>query len=114
MPAGNHAAVAASVDEDQCVRGLILASDLDPRDIDAALPKVVEHHRSGGVAADPNDYPDGQPQSRRGGPDIPFDPSWSRLPVEDHDACVAFGEHGDAVDMVDDSAANGDEIERGG
>src|SRR5215217_8055105 len=114
MAAGDHAAVAASIDEYQRVRGLVLAANLQPRDINATLPKVLEHHRSGGVATDPHDDADGQSQSRRGGRDIPFDTPWSRLPVEDHDACVALGEHGDAVDVVDDGAANRNEIERTG
>src|SRR5215212_5595940 len=67
MPAGDHAAVAVSIDEDQRVRGLILAADLDPQDINATLPKVLEHHRSSGVATDPNDDANGMSQSRRGG-----------------------------------------------
>jgi hypothetical protein len=103
-----------SIDEDQRVRGLILASDLNPRDINAALPKVFEHHLAACVAADPNDDADGQSQSRRGGRDIPFDTPWSRLPVENHDASVALGKHRDTVDVVDDGAANGNEIERAG
>ncbi len=53
MAACDHAAVAVPIDEDQRVRGLILASDLDPRDVNAALPKVLEHHRSGGVGSRP-------------------------------------------------------------
>ena len=91
MPAGDHAAVAVPIDEDQRVRGLILAADLDPQNIDATLPEVLEHHRSGGVAADPNDDANGQSQSRRGGGDIPFDTPWPRLPVEDHDPVSRSG-----------------------
>ena len=115
--AGHHDAVAVGVDEGIGVGGVAGRADLQPGDIDAALAEIGQDHLAGVVGADVADHADAQAEAGGGGGDVAFDAAGPGAAVEDGHPGVALGQDGDAVDVVDGQAADGDEVEiayRGG